>query len=693
MLVGRSTFVSEVQASGCERSVPNVYLLCLNLSKGRFLDGLLYFFFHQLTVFVIRLVQGRRLRQRTSGRTVVIGDCPWVAQSADAFLSKIFATTFPVASINVLHGNPADHLVHRHTHRVARGTLLVCGRPDGRLTALTNTEVSVCLSVSQASSIQNIGGTCESITIGHHPSDLGLTSNDIYLETNRPRFLCEQVVANLDIESGRDEIPSKFDLSESETARSWHSNHSDTLSDTSSRGRQHRRSLLEVKGLYATLQQVAELKEMDDNATVVTFATKQLEQEVVGQMLSEKQGLQQLRRVFNEMDTRKVGLVSVDTFVASYRLAKGGLGEDQVRQILREVGVGLRDGLMNFDDFCRVSSLPEVEVIRKLQISAPRDHRGLVVVEPSREEYFGQAMQASSSVASMDAFSLAQSQHFAMELYESRVASMERYVAMCVLFHQMGRRVQDFFPRWSMGLLRYRMDRTHSIMRIATTASPVSGADVRERLEALRVRAKIQNSVRVIESAWCRYQQYQLHRWKAERASTALTASTRTTDSNVTNETTMDDEHPPASMESIPSSRSPALQSRKKRSTVARMPSRARLVVVQSKQQQQQQQQQRSQATPSLLLQRTPSAGLVSQLNKKPSGSAPPPRPQPPTHTKTPLSLVSLLNNNQSLSYQTGPSTTKTTTNGPPLARKGSLGAPIRRPGKRIPSRVANAIP
>ena len=28
---------------------------------------------------------------------------------------------------------PADHLVHRHTHRVVRGSLFCCGRPDGRL--------------------------------------------------------------------------------------------------------------------------------------------------------------------------------------------------------------------------------------------------------------------------------------------------------------------------------------------------------------------------------------------------------------------------------------------------------------------------------------------------------------------------------------------------------------------------------
>ena len=56
-------------------------------------------------------------------------------------------------------------LVHRHTHRVVRGSLLLCGRPDGRLSALTSMETSVCLSINQASSIQSIGGTCESVTI------------------------------------------------------------------------------------------------------------------------------------------------------------------------------------------------------------------------------------------------------------------------------------------------------------------------------------------------------------------------------------------------------------------------------------------------------------------------------------------------------------------------------------------------
>jgi hypothetical protein len=98
----------------------------------------------------------------------------------------------------VLSGNPADHLVHRHTHRVVRGSLLICGRPDGRLPALTSLEASTCLSVNQASSIQSIGGTCESITIGHNKSKLPLSHKAIYLKSHRPLFLSEKVLDDLD---------------------------------------------------------------------------------------------------------------------------------------------------------------------------------------------------------------------------------------------------------------------------------------------------------------------------------------------------------------------------------------------------------------------------------------------------------------------------------------------------------------
>jgi hypothetical protein len=79
----------------------------------RAFDALIYFVLPQINVALIRLVQGRNLRHRMVARTAVIGDIPWVAQSAEAFLSKIFARSYSIAGLNVLSGNPADHLVHR----------------------------------------------------------------------------------------------------------------------------------------------------------------------------------------------------------------------------------------------------------------------------------------------------------------------------------------------------------------------------------------------------------------------------------------------------------------------------------------------------------------------------------------------------------------------------------------------------
>jgi hypothetical protein len=81
----------------------------------RFLDSLIYFWLPQINITILRLIERRNIRHRMVGRTVVIGDCPWVAQSADAFLSKIFACSYSIAGLTVLSGNPADHLVHRHT--------------------------------------------------------------------------------------------------------------------------------------------------------------------------------------------------------------------------------------------------------------------------------------------------------------------------------------------------------------------------------------------------------------------------------------------------------------------------------------------------------------------------------------------------------------------------------------------------
>ena len=154
------------------------------------------------------------------------------------------------------------------------------------------------------------------------------------------------------------------------------------------------------------------------------------------------------------------------------------------------------NGTLDLEEFVELCKMPSVDVLGKLSVSN-RDDRGLVQVMPSTERYFGEELRKTAPKGT-GAFLMSQSQHLVMELYESRVASVQRFVAMTVMFHQMGARVQQFFPKISFGMWGYRMDRTHSIMRIATTASPVSGADVRDRMVELHLRFKIQKAVNLV---------------------------------------------------------------------------------------------------------------------------------------------------------------------------------------------------
>ena len=159
-----------------------------------FVDAIIYTFLPIWMTILLRLVQGRPWLHRQAGRSLLIGDVPWVSQTLEAFVSKTFALSYSIATIAVSSGNPLDHLVHRHTHRVVRGALLAVGRPDGRLNALTSAENTICLSVNQASSIQNYGVTCESITVGHNPFKLGLTANAIFIPTMRRAFMSEFIL-------------------------------------------------------------------------------------------------------------------------------------------------------------------------------------------------------------------------------------------------------------------------------------------------------------------------------------------------------------------------------------------------------------------------------------------------------------------------------------------------------------------
>ena len=490
----------------------------------RFFDSLIYFWLPQINVMILRIIQGRNKRHRMVGRTVVIGDpCPWVAQSAEAFLSKIFACSYSIAGLNVLSGNPADHLVHRHTHRVVRGSLLVCGRPDGRLTALTTLEASTCLAVNQASSIQSIGGTCESITIGHNKSKLPLSAKAIFLESFRPQFLCEKLlVESEDVKSNGMSLTATGNLKVGPAAFAEEAEgkggkgfsfpkKSSTVSEGGSLNVSRRvsslirkaaktpaeddgdldstshRSSAALIGAYANME-----KEAKSKASHVGDHNKFDIDVIIEEMIKERKGVDKYRKIFEEIDVDGSGELDFDEFVEAYKKINPDVSLTQLEQMFKEADLD-GGGTLDFEEFVLMAKLPQVEVLGKLSVQN-RDDRGLAQVMPSEERYFGEELRKTAPKGT-GAFLMSQSQHLVMELYESRIASMQRFVAMTVMFHQMGSRVQNFFPNISFGYLGYRMDRTHSIMRIATTASPVSGADVRDRMVELHLRHKIDKAV------------------------------------------------------------------------------------------------------------------------------------------------------------------------------------------------------
>ncbi len=175
------------------------------------------------------------------------------------------------------------------------------------------------------------------------------------------------------------------------------------------------------------------------------------EEAILASMMAERQKSSQMHEVFCEIDTDGCGTIDLEKFIRAYNSVNGGLSRKEVEMIFHAANVD-SSGELDYWEFERVMSLQGHDMIRRLHHAGQRNERGMLEVKPSTEDFFGAEFYASAPPG-IDAFEQAQLQHFSMELYESRIASLQRFTALCVMFHQMGKRVQDFFPRYSMGLM------------------------------------------------------------------------------------------------------------------------------------------------------------------------------------------------------------------------------------------------
>lgn len=133
-------------------------------------DVALYVFGPWCWTVALRVGQGRPLLARTGRRTVVIGEAEGVHQLLVNYVSKLFALSFSITSIDVQGADQGDHLLHTQAHRVVRGTLLYLGVPDGRCSEGQRylAQASI-LTGRQADGIRHLGVGPEIVAVGTDP--------------------------------------------------------------------------------------------------------------------------------------------------------------------------------------------------------------------------------------------------------------------------------------------------------------------------------------------------------------------------------------------------------------------------------------------------------------------------------------------------------------------------------------------
>lgn len=119
----------------------------------------------------LRWWQRRPLLARTGRRTLVLGETPWVSQILENYISKLFSLSYGIATLEIHGANSQDDFVHRFAHRVARGTLVFLGVPDGRWgEQQRSAENAVILSGRQANGIRSLGVGPEVVALGSNPA-------------------------------------------------------------------------------------------------------------------------------------------------------------------------------------------------------------------------------------------------------------------------------------------------------------------------------------------------------------------------------------------------------------------------------------------------------------------------------------------------------------------------------------------
>jgi len=387
------------------------------------LDSVFYMFLPLFFSLFQRILTGRQLMARLGKRTIVIGDVPYVHQMLESYVSKMFAMSYSIASVDVHGANAVDHLVHRFTHRVARGVLLAMGRPDGRLVSQTKSESWVLMACMQAKAIVNLGAGPEIWTVGHNPYfKSSVVDAHSCLETHRPKFMCEALIG---VESN-----------------------------------EPMRRLAAVK---ASTSVVA------NSVVDVLFEEEALSMRPIGMHLLPKDDTRENGVCDSSFSNVNENEGSLRGGSAAAAMNGGSKGESPSPARPQNKRKSRAPGAFSFagaDARMKDSELKQLK--QKLESASSES------AKPSEDAMQASAAKMEQALMSMSdsmANIITGSSH--MESFcEARFASFERYMAFLVAFHSMASTVAGFWP------LNFDISRSQSQLRIATTAAPISAAEI-----------------------------------------------------------------------------------------------------------------------------------------------------------------------------------------------------------------------
>jgi len=438
-------------------------------------DAVLYIYCGKHITRLVRLASGRPLHARLGKRTIVIVDTPTVHQLLENFVSKLYSQSYSVMSVEVHGASGLDHFVHRFTHRVVRGVLLAVGRPDGRLCCLAKSEASTLLAVKQAAFIRNPeyeldGSGPDIITIGHNPyvPNIGLASHVVLnsVTSNAVTTPKESSIRRTASHVSRVLAGRQGFVDLDVTVRKLDGA---TLRTTTTEWKRHR--FLDMY-LYNRLF----MSEKPFTTAILRSLRFSLEFEAERMRIAQHKAL------------RRSSIQSVPLFMREASIS-GAAGAalnsphaQRMRSKLTSMAVGahghqstlpygvhhINPSLLanarsiqdsNFATFVRNN----VDMLRKMK--SQQETTANKSNDPAMVQAFIAKLDDDTKI-------IVDRQVVVQQLYECRIASLERYIAFCVMFHAMAEVSSK--PWLCEG---WNVTRSQSNLRVATTASPIMASE------------------------------------------------------------------------------------------------------------------------------------------------------------------------------------------------------------------------